>query len=196
MKRLKNQRGFTLIEMLIVMLIITVLIAIAIPNVSKQTANVDDKGCKAFVHIIRGEYNLFRNVYIARLSEVAINQLLISSYIIAYLAKKNKRKQSILIELPTLLESLNNRLDTTLNTFCNLLMYLILLQGIGLFKGEEEGFNRIQAVGILFFVCHEGKPINLTNLIVRLFRANAINSDISLNKPFPVLVSDEWREQP
>lgn len=49
MKRLKNQRGFTLIEMLIVMLIITVLIAIAIPNVSKQTSAVDEKGCKAFV---------------------------------------------------------------------------------------------------------------------------------------------------
>ncbi|MFP3321562.1 competence type IV pilus major pilin ComGC [Planococcus sp. SIMBA_160] len=60
MKRLKNQRGFTLIEMLIVMLIITVLIAIAIPNVSKQTSSVDDKGCKAFVQMVQGQVESYR----------------------------------------------------------------------------------------------------------------------------------------
>ncbi|QHJ71469.1 competence type IV pilus major pilin ComGC [Planococcus halotolerans] len=60
MKRLKNQKGFTLIEMLIVMLIITVLIAIAIPNVSKQTTAVDEKGCKAFVQMVQGQVESFR----------------------------------------------------------------------------------------------------------------------------------------
>ncbi len=60
MKRLKNQKGFTLIEMLIVMLIITVLIAIAIPNVSKQTTAVDDKGCKAFVQMVQGQVESYR----------------------------------------------------------------------------------------------------------------------------------------
>lgn len=60
MKRLKNQRGFTLIEMLIVMLIITVLIAIAIPNVSKQTSAVDEKGCKAFVQMVQGQVESYR----------------------------------------------------------------------------------------------------------------------------------------
>lgn len=60
MKRLKNQRGFTLIEMLIVMLIITVLIAIAIPNVSKQTSTVDEKGCKAFVQMVQGQVESYR----------------------------------------------------------------------------------------------------------------------------------------
>lgn len=60
MKQLKNQRGFTLIEMLIVMLIITVLIAIAIPNVSKQTSAVDEKGCKAFVQMVQGQVESYR----------------------------------------------------------------------------------------------------------------------------------------
>ena len=60
MKILKNQRGFTLIEMLIVMLIITVLIAIAIPNVSKQTSAVDEKGCKAFVQMVQGQVESYR----------------------------------------------------------------------------------------------------------------------------------------
>lgn len=60
MKRLRNQKGFTLIEMLIVMLIITVLIAIAIPNVSKQTSAVDNKGCKAFVQMVQGQVESYR----------------------------------------------------------------------------------------------------------------------------------------
>lgn len=60
MKLFNNQRGFTLIEMLIVMLIITVLIAIAIPNVAKQTASVDDKGCKAFVQMVQGQVESYR----------------------------------------------------------------------------------------------------------------------------------------
>lgn len=60
MKKFKNQKGFTLIEMLIVMLIITVLIAIAIPNVSKQTSAVDEKGCKAFVQMVQGQVESYR----------------------------------------------------------------------------------------------------------------------------------------
>lgn len=42
------------------MLIITVLIAIAIPNVSKQTSAVDDKGCKAFVQMVQGQVEAYR----------------------------------------------------------------------------------------------------------------------------------------
>lgn len=60
MQRLKNEKGFTLIEMLIVMLIITVLIALAIPNVAKQTSAVDDKGCKAFVQMVQGQVEAYR----------------------------------------------------------------------------------------------------------------------------------------
>lgn len=60
MRKWKNQKGFTLIEMLIVMLIITVLIAIAIPNVSKQTSSVDEKGCKAFVQMVQGQVESYR----------------------------------------------------------------------------------------------------------------------------------------
>ncbi|MGH2318133.1 competence type IV pilus major pilin ComGC [Planococcus sp. SE5232] len=60
MRLLKNQKGFTLIEMLIVMLIITVLIAIAIPNVTKQSSAVDEKGCKAFVQMVQGQVESYR----------------------------------------------------------------------------------------------------------------------------------------
>ena len=37
MKRINNEEGFTLIEMLIVLAIISILILIAIPNVTKQS---------------------------------------------------------------------------------------------------------------------------------------------------------------
>lgn len=46
--------------MLIVLLIITVLLAVAIPNVTKQTAAVDDKGCKAFVQMVQGQVESYR----------------------------------------------------------------------------------------------------------------------------------------
>lgn len=60
MKLTIKEKGFTLIEMLIVLLIITVLIAVAIPNVTKQTATIDDKGCKAFVQMVQGQVESYR----------------------------------------------------------------------------------------------------------------------------------------
>jgi len=49
MKKFTCQKGFTLIEMMVVLLIISVLILIAIPNVTKHSATIDDKGCEAYV---------------------------------------------------------------------------------------------------------------------------------------------------
>lgn len=46
---LKNERGFTLIEMLIVLLVISVLLIITIPNMSKNSTTVKDKGCEALL---------------------------------------------------------------------------------------------------------------------------------------------------
>lgn len=60
MQLLKQQKGFTLIEMLIVLFIITVLILIAIPNVTKHFSTVDDKGCKAYVSMVQGQVEAYR----------------------------------------------------------------------------------------------------------------------------------------
>lgn len=46
---LKGNKGFTLIEMLIVMLVITVLLLIMIPNVLKHNTVINNKGCSALV---------------------------------------------------------------------------------------------------------------------------------------------------
>lgn len=60
MKNIKNQDGFTLIEMMIVLLIISVLILIAIPNVTKHSATIDQKGCQAYVQMVQGQVEAYR----------------------------------------------------------------------------------------------------------------------------------------
>ena len=57
---LKNEKGFTLIEMMIVLLIITVLILIAIPNVTKHSKSIDDKGCEAYVKMVEGQVQAYK----------------------------------------------------------------------------------------------------------------------------------------
>ncbi|MGP4074393.1 competence type IV pilus major pilin ComGC [Halobacillus sp. K22] len=46
---MKNEKGFTLIEMLIVLLVISVLMIITIPNLTKNNGTIRDKGCEALV---------------------------------------------------------------------------------------------------------------------------------------------------
>jgi competence protein ComGC len=60
MKILTNERAFTLIEMMIVLLIISVLILVAIPNVTKHSKNIDEKGCDAYVQMIQGQVEAYK----------------------------------------------------------------------------------------------------------------------------------------
>lgn len=60
MNRLKNEGGFTLIEMLIVLLVISVLMLIAIPNVTKHSKSIDKKGCDAYVVMIQGQVEAYK----------------------------------------------------------------------------------------------------------------------------------------
>ncbi|GAB6255138.1 hypothetical protein PSKAS_06600 [Peribacillus sp. N1] len=49
LKNVMNERGFTLIEMLIVLLVISILLIITIPNITKNQSTIQSKGCEAFV---------------------------------------------------------------------------------------------------------------------------------------------------
>jgi len=51
-KYIKNNRAFTLIEMVIVLLVISVLLVVSLPNISSQSSSINGKGCQAFQHII------------------------------------------------------------------------------------------------------------------------------------------------
>ncbi|RWZ60089.1 prepilin-type N-terminal cleavage/methylation domain-containing protein [Halobacillus fulvus] len=46
---MRNEKGFTLIEMLIVLLVISVLLIITIPNLSENSTTIKDKGCEALI---------------------------------------------------------------------------------------------------------------------------------------------------
>ena len=70
---MKNERGFTLVEMLVVLLIISVLILITIPNVSKHFSSIDKKGCDAYILMVQGQveaYKLDENKYPANVEDL------------------------------------------------------------------------------------------------------------------------------
>lgn len=56
---MKNERGFTLIEMMIVLMIISTLLLITIPNVTKNNAVVNKKGCAALVQLIEAQVQAY-----------------------------------------------------------------------------------------------------------------------------------------
>jgi len=59
MKYLKSEKGFTLIEMMIVLLVISVLLIITIPNVTKHNSKINDKGCQAFVKMVQAQVQAY-----------------------------------------------------------------------------------------------------------------------------------------
>ncbi|HSU80122.1 MAG TPA: competence type IV pilus major pilin ComGC [Candidatus Angelobacter sp.] len=74
MKRLKwflTERGFTMIEMMIVLLIISILLLIAVPNMTKSNAVVKQKSCEATVKLLQSEvaqYDMENTTPLANLS--------------------------------------------------------------------------------------------------------------------------------
>lgn len=57
---MRNEKGFTLIEMLIVLLIISVLILVTIPNVTKHFQTIDDKGCSAYIAMVQSQVEAYK----------------------------------------------------------------------------------------------------------------------------------------
>ncbi|WP_210365916.1 competence type IV pilus major pilin ComGC [Bacillus sp. REN3] len=57
---MKNQKGFTLIEMMIVLLVISVLLIITVPNISKHSSNINSKGCSAYAKMIEGQIQAYK----------------------------------------------------------------------------------------------------------------------------------------
>ena len=59
MRKLKHQ-GFTLVEMLIVLLVISILILLFVPNLSAQRIVIDEKGNAAIVKVVETQIELFQ----------------------------------------------------------------------------------------------------------------------------------------
>jgi competence protein ComGC len=60
LKMKKNEKGFTLIEMMIVMLVISVLLIITIPNVAKHNSNINNKGCEAYLKMVQAQVQAYQ----------------------------------------------------------------------------------------------------------------------------------------
>ncbi|HLR08245.1 MAG TPA: competence type IV pilus major pilin ComGC [Bacillota bacterium] len=74
----KNQKAFTLIEMLIVLMIISVLIILIIPNLKDKGEDVYDKGCGALVSVVQAQADAY---YIENSQHPTLNDLLKDNYI-------------------------------------------------------------------------------------------------------------------
>ncbi|EFT93253.1 competence type IV pilus major pilin ComGC [Enterococcus faecalis] len=59
MKKKQKYAGFTLLEMLIVLLIISVLILLFVPNLAKHKETVDKKSNEAIVKIVESQIELY-----------------------------------------------------------------------------------------------------------------------------------------
>lgn len=55
-----KEAGFTLIEMLIVLMIITVLIILLVPNLSKRSEDVHSHGCSALINTVQAQVQAYQ----------------------------------------------------------------------------------------------------------------------------------------
>ncbi|WP_026689283.1 competence type IV pilus major pilin ComGC [Alteribacter aurantiacus] len=70
----RNEQGFTLIEMVIVLMIISVLLLIAVPGLGKNTEIANDKGCDATIKMVEAQiiaYNANEETRLTNLDELA-----------------------------------------------------------------------------------------------------------------------------
>lgn len=57
---MKNQKGFTLIEMMIVLLVISVLLIITVPNIASHSSNINKKGCEAYMKMVETQIQAYK----------------------------------------------------------------------------------------------------------------------------------------
>lgn len=56
---MKNEKGFTLLEMMIVLLVISVLLIVMVPNVAGHNSTINDKGCDAYLKMVEAQVQAF-----------------------------------------------------------------------------------------------------------------------------------------
>nr|WP_261698034.1 competence type IV pilus major pilin ComGC [Staphylococcus equorum] len=59
LKKLFNKEAFTLIEMLLVLLIISLLLILIIPNIAKQSSHIQTAGCEAQIKMINSQIEAY-----------------------------------------------------------------------------------------------------------------------------------------
>lgn len=56
---MKNEKGFTLIEMMIVLLIISILLIVTLPNITRHNSKINSTGCEAFIKMVEAEVQAY-----------------------------------------------------------------------------------------------------------------------------------------
>lgn len=71
--KLKNQKGFTLVEMLVVLLVVSILLLITVPNVTKHNSVIKEKGCEAMIKMVEAQvqaYELDKGVKVSAIGDI------------------------------------------------------------------------------------------------------------------------------
>ncbi len=76
---MNEEKGFTLIEMMIVLLVITILLIITIPNISKHNSTINNKGCEALKKMVEAQVQAF-SIEHQRLPE-SVDELISNGYL-------------------------------------------------------------------------------------------------------------------
>jgi competence protein ComGC len=82
-KMIKEERAFTMVEMMIVLLVISVLLFVTIPNVTSQSNKINSKGCEAFIHMVEGQveaYKMDGNTVPVSMAALVSNEYIKSEY--------------------------------------------------------------------------------------------------------------------
>lgn len=58
-KKTKKYQGFTLLEMLVVLLVIGVLVLLFVPNITKQKEGINTKGEQSLTKVVEAQVELF-----------------------------------------------------------------------------------------------------------------------------------------
>lgn len=78
---MKNRKGFTLIELMIVIAIIGILAAMAIPNFKKARESARQKACYSNIRVILGAIEMYNMDNSAMMSDVQISLLTAGKYL-------------------------------------------------------------------------------------------------------------------
>lgn len=93
-------KAFTLIEMLVVLLVISVLLLLFVPNLSKQKDTIKDKGSAAVVKVVESQAEIYS---LSHSDNASLNKLVSENYISqeqaddykSYYAKHKDKSQQV-----------------------------------------------------------------------------------------------------